>query len=151
MNMHTYLKHHRLVFVLLTFVIVTKSAIAQDPKGVIPTLIKPAEAIARMNAEQARETEAYTLGVQTVIWGMQWVKAAQTMRSVSAPLPQGRPRNPIDPTPHGINIWGHAQQLLTHEIRVIETPNTETLYSTAIVDLQNGPLVIIHPDFGKRY
>jgi hypothetical protein len=105
--MYTILKRHLFVFVLLTLVIVTKSAIAQEQKGVIPSLIKPAEAIARMNADRAREAEAYTLGVQTVLWGMQWVKGAQSMRSVSSPLPQGMPRNPIDPMAHGINIWGH--------------------------------------------
>ncbi|MFH1027171.1 MAG: hypothetical protein V1791_04130 [Pseudomonadota bacterium] len=39
------------------------------------SLIRPADAFARMSAEQAREIEAYTLGVQTVNWGMQFVKA----------------------------------------------------------------------------
>jgi hypothetical protein len=32
-----------------------------------PSLIEPAEAAARMTAEQAKETDAYTLGVQTVL------------------------------------------------------------------------------------
>ena len=115
------------------------------------SLIKPADAVARMDAERARETEAYTLGVQTVLWGMQWVKAGQTMRRVAAPLPQGTAGIPVDPSPHGINVWGHAAALLTHELRVIETPNTETLYSDAIVDLRDGPIVLVHPDFGERY
>jgi hypothetical protein len=38
-------------------------------------LLSPAEATARLTAEEARQTEAYTLGVQTVLWSMQWVKA----------------------------------------------------------------------------
>ena len=46
----------------------------------MPSLLKPADAVARMDAEQARQTEAYTLGVQTVLWGMQWVKAGQSLR-----------------------------------------------------------------------
>ncbi|WP_456636746.1 DUF1254 domain-containing protein [Bradyrhizobium sp. USDA 10063] len=104
-----------------------------------------------MSAEQARETEAYALGVQTVLWGMQWVKAGQVLRGGSSPLPPGATRNPIDPSPHGINVWGHAQALLTHELRIIETPNTETLYSGAILDLQDGPIVVVHPDYGERY
>jgi hypothetical protein len=141
----------RLCLALLALVIVTKSAIAQGLEGAIPSLIKPADAVARMDAEQARETEDYTLGVQTVLWGMQWVKAGQSMRVVATPLPQGMARNPADPSPHGINVWGHARALLTHEIRVIETPNTETLYSNAVVDLQDGPIVIVHPEHGERY
>jgi hypothetical protein len=130
---------------------VTKLAIAQEQGGTIPSLIKPADAFARMDAEQARETEAYTLGVQTVLWGMQWVKVGQTLRISAAPLPQGTKRNPVDPSPHGINVWGYARELLTHELRIIETPNTETLYSCAILDLQDGPIVVVHPDLGRRY
>lgn len=129
----------------------SKRAGKPEQEGATPSLIKPADAVARMDAEQARQTEAYTLGVQTVLWGMQWVKAAQTMRVVAAPLPQGTQRNPIDPNPHGINVWGHAGALLTHELRFVETPNTETLYSDAVVDLKDGPIVVVHPDLGKRY
>ena len=141
----------QLGFALLALIIVAKSAIAQEQEGAIPSLIKPADAVARMDAEPAREMEAYTLGVQTVLWGMQWVKAGQTLRRVAAPLPQGTAGIPVDGSPHGINVWGHAAALLTPELRVIETPNTETLYSDAIVDLQDGPIVLVHPDFGERY
>ena len=140
---------HKLCLAMFLFKIVTGSAMAKE--GAIQSLIKPADAFARMDADKAREAEAYSIGVQTVIWGMQWVKAAQTMRGASAPLPQGAPRNAIDPMPHGINVWGHAKELLTHELRFIETPNTETLYSSAIVDLQDGPVMILHPDLGERY
>ena len=119
--------------------------------GPAPSLIKPAKAAARITAAQAKGTDAYTLGVQTVLWGMQWVKAGQTLRALTAPVAAGSSRNPIDPTPHGINVWGHARTLLTHEMRIIETPNTETLYSTAVLDLQDGPIVLVHPDFGERY
>ncbi len=117
----------------------------------VPSLIRPVEAAARMNAEQAREMEAYALGVQTVLWGMQRVKAAQTMRNVAAPIPAGSTRHPFDPSAHGVNVWGHARALVTHELRVIETPNTETLYSTAVLDLRDGPIVVVHPDLGERY
>lgn len=141
----------RLLFALLALFILTKSAIAQEQKGAIPSLLKPADAVARMNAQHARETEAYTLSVQAVLWGMQWVKAGQTLRVGAAPLPQGTKRNPVDPSPHGINVWGHARALLTHELRFIETPNTETLYSYAILDLKDGPIVVVHPDLGERY
>jgi hypothetical protein len=48
-------------------------------------------------------------------------------------------------------FWGHAQKLLNADTRLIETPNTETLYSIALVDLNEGPVVIVHPDFGDRY
>ena len=125
-----------------------QQAASQEP---IPSLLRPAAAAARMEAEQARELEAYALGVQTVIWGMQRVKAGQTLRNFTAPLPAGVSAPPFDPAPHGVNVWGHARAQITHELRAIETPNSETLMSTAVVDLQDGPVVVVHPDFGERY
>ena len=117
----------------------------------VPSLMKPADAAARLGAEAARALETHALGVQAVIWGMQRVKAGQTLRNFVAPLPPGVVAPPFDPAPHGVNVWGHARALITHEFRAIETPNTETLMSTAVVDLGDGPIVVVHPDFGDRY
>ena len=115
------------------------------------SLMKAPEAFARLTEAQVRETEAYTLGVQAVLWGMQWVKAGQSFRLFSRPLPPAQTRSPYDPLPHAVNVWGHAQKLLNADTRLIETPNTETLYSIVIVDLKDGPVVVVHPDFGDRY
>jgi hypothetical protein len=123
---------------------------ATDPQTE-PSLMKATEAFDQMTEDEVRETQAYTLGVQAVTWGMQWVKGGQALRLFSEPLLQGATRSPYDPKPHGVNVWGHAQALLNADMRLIETPNTETLYSIAVVDLQDGPVVIIHPDFGDRY
>ena len=116
-----------------------------------PALLKAPDAFARLSDEQVLETQAYTLGVQAVLWGMQWVKAGQAFRLVSRPLPAGQARSPYDPQPHAINVWGHAQKLLNADTRLVETPNTETLYSIVLVDLKDGPVVVVHPDFGDRY
>jgi len=113
--------------------------------------VKAPEAFTRLTEDQARETEAYTLGVQAVLWGTQWVKAGESYRLFTRPLPGGATRSAFDSLPHGVNIWGHAQKLLAAEFRTIETPNTETLYSSAVVDLEDGPVVIVHPDYGDRY
>jgi hypothetical protein len=110
-----------------------------------------ADAYARMNAENARETSAYALGVQAAIWGMQWVKGAQLARRFAAPLPAGERRAPLDPLPHAVNVWGHARALPTHESRLVEPANTEMLPSCAVLDLKEGPIVVVHPDFGSRY
>src|SRR5262245_49216579 len=116
-----------------------------------PTFLKAPDAFARMTEDQATEAFAYTLGVQAVLWGLQWVKAAEALRMCSAPLPPGRERSPYDPMPHGINVWGHARRLLNADTRLIETPNTETPYSIVVVDLGKGPVVVVHPDLGERY
>jgi hypothetical protein len=114
-------------------------------------LLEPEEAFGRMEDAQAAELRAYVLGIQAVIWSMQWVKGGRTLRSFSTPLPSGTERSAIDPRPHAINVWGHARGLLTDKLRLGETANTETLYSIAVVDLADGPVVVVHPDLGERY
>lgn len=121
-----------------------------EPAGAA-VLLGPQDAFSRMGEDQAAELRAYVLGVQAVIWGMQWVKAGRTLRGFAAPLPPGTQQSPVDPQPHGINVWGHARAMLTDKVRLIETPNTETLYSFAVVDLADGPVVVVHPDLGERY
>lgn len=116
----------------------------------VRSLMKAMDAAQRMTADHAWEAEGYTLGVQAVHWGMQWVKAGQTLRAMSSPALAAR-LGSQDVSTAGINVWTHHQSLLTHNDRLIETPNTETLYSSAVVDLQDGPVVIVHPDFGDRY
>src|SRR5262245_39270213 len=125
----------------------TQKADAAPPSA----FVKAPDAFARLTEDQARETEAYTLGVQAVLWGTQWVKAGETFRMFSRPLPAGQERSPYDNSPHAINAWGHAQKLLNADFRVIETPNTETLYSGTLLDLKDGPIVVVHPDLGDRY
>jgi hypothetical protein len=136
---------------LLTASFATRARTQGNNTSSPSSLMKAPEAFARMSPEQVRETEAYTLGVQADVWGIQWVKASQAFRMFSRPLPAGQARSPYDNSPHSINIWGHAQKLLNADFRIIETPNTETLCSGALVDLKDGPVVVIHPDYGDRY
>jgi len=124
--------------------------VTQKPE-LASAFVKAPVAFARLTEDQARETEAYTLGVQAMLWGTQWVKASEAFRMFTAPVAAGATRSPFDNNPHAINVWGHAQKLLTAEFRTIETPNTETLYSSAVLDLRDGPIIVVHPDFGNRY
>ncbi|WNY26647.1 DUF1214 domain-containing protein [Methanolapillus ohkumae] len=114
-------------------------------------LLSTNEAFERMTEQQALETHAYSLGLQTVLWGMQIVKGAIVFSRMTAPLPKGMPVLPSDDQAHGVNIWGHARGLRTHELRTTETPNSETLYSCFVADLKDGPIVVVHPDHKGRY
>jgi hypothetical protein len=120
-------------------------------EDVTPALLKAPDAFGRLSVEQGQETEAYTLGVQAVLWGMQWVKAGEAFRLFTRPLPEGAQPSPLDPMPHVVNVWGHARQLLDADTRLIETPNTGTLYSIIVIDLAVGPVVVEHPDVAGRY
>jgi hypothetical protein len=51
----------------------------------------------------------------------------------------------------GINAFGHLRQPATPYEHVVTTPNVDTLYSLAFVDLRNGPSTFVLPATGKRY
>ncbi len=116
-----------------------------------PTFMEAQKAYALMDDVKAKEAKAYALGFVAVQWGTQWVKAGEAFHMQTAPLPDPSKRSPYDPQPHGMNVWGHAQKLLNSQMRLIETPNTETLYSICLLDLKDGPVVVVHPDFKGRY
>jgi hypothetical protein len=41
--------------------------------------------------------------------------------------------------------------LTRHEQAAAFMAATQTIYSTAVLDLGDGPIVVVHPDFGDRY
>lgn len=51
----------------------------------------------------------------------------------------------------GANVFNHARKLLNHRSRFVTTPNNDTLYSDAWLDLSRGPINIEVPAHGERY
>ena len=49
------------------------------------------------------------------------------------------------------NTLAHVRTLATWESRRVTTPNSDTLYSSAWLDLTKGPLTLTLPPSGKRY
>jgi hypothetical protein len=49
------------------------------------------------------------------------------------------------------NVIAHARYLAGPESREITTPNADTIYSTAFIDLTIGPVSLVVPDAGQRY
>ena len=49
------------------------------------------------------------------------------------------------------NVFTHARQLLAPGKSRVVTPNNDTLYTNAWLDLRSGPLVIDVPDTAGRY
>jgi hypothetical protein len=58
---------------------------------------------------------------------------------------------PGNPQRVPVNSFGHRRRLVDHTARTVTTPNNDTLYSSAIIDLSAGPLRLDVPDFGDRY
>lgn len=50
-----------------------------------------------------------------------------------------------------MNVFGHMRRLADHTARAVTTPNNDTFYSTAQVDLSQGPVTINLPATGERY
>lgn len=53
--------------------------------------------------------------------------------------------------PAGLNRFGHARTLAGPASRGVTTPNNDTLYSSAWVDLTKGPITLTLPRTGDRY
>jgi len=51
----------------------------------------------------------------------------------------------------GVNVLTHRRNLLTPADRGVVKPNNDTLYSSALLDLSDGPVRLDLPDFGTRY
>jgi hypothetical protein len=47
--------------------------------------------------------------------------------------------------------FAHRRELTTARDRAVTTPNNDTLYSSAWLDLAQGPVALAAPDFGDRY
>ncbi|MGA0602301.1 DUF1254 domain-containing protein [Caulobacter sp. KR2-114] len=50
-----------------------------------------------------------------------------------------------------MNVFGHMRNLANHTSRAVTTPNNDTFYSTAQVDLSQGPVSFTLPPSGERY
>ncbi|NQE60691.1 DUF1254 domain-containing protein [Caulobacter sp. RHG1] len=50
-----------------------------------------------------------------------------------------------------INTLTHTRTLADHTSRAVTTPNNDTLYSTAFLDLSEGPVTLTIPPLGARY
>ncbi len=59
--------------------------------------------------------------------------------------------DPANPVRVGINQFQHGRRLLDHRARVVTAPNNDTIYSSARLDLRNGPVLIEMPRIPKRY
>jgi hypothetical protein len=52
---------------------------------------------------------------------------------------------------HVMGVFSHIPRLATPKHRAVTTPNNDTLYSTAQIDLSAGPVTITLPAGGERY
>jgi len=93
-----------------------------------------------------REQYAYTLGVQAYVYGFPWVYLP-TVRYLWVTQPRDPQRVPYA----ALNQFWNAPQLADAKYRDGGSPNNDTLYSAAWVDVSKEPVILSHPDMGERY
>lgn len=114
-----------------------------DALPMITATVKP---LVTGHFDDWREEYAYTLGMQAFVYGFPWVQlAALRWRWVT------QPEDP-DWTPYAaLNHFWHMKAPATAGYRSGGSPNADTLYSVAWLDLRDGPVVLSHPEMGDRY
>ena len=113
----------------------------------MPVMSRPGLAqTAVHDPDQWRENYAYTLGVQAYLFGSPYVVLSQ-LRWAFVVKPPVNERSPYAP----INHFFHWRQLADASYKDGGGTNNDTVYSTAWVDLTKEPLILSHPDMGKRY
>jgi hypothetical protein len=88
---------------------------------------------------------ANELGHQAYVYGYPLLDMLRIRHEMSSvPCPDGSGNAPI-------NQIANAKKFATPADRTVVAPNTDTLYSLSQLDLKKGPIVLRHPDMGKRF
>ena len=117
-----------------------RRALASSLAAVLAAWAAPAGAQAQVSPAQAAELgrEAYRYGIPL----LEFLRIRHEMTSVSAP--DGNGNAPV-------NALANARAFARPSDRTVVAPNHDTLYSLAQLDLGKGPIVLSHPDMGRRY
>ncbi len=89
--------------------------------------------------------EAVQLGRDAYAYGLPLVEYLRIRREeTSVRYSNGRGAAPV-------NAFSHAATFATARDRTVVAPNVDTLYSIAHLDLGREPIVLGHPDMGRRF
>jgi hypothetical protein len=93
-----------------------------------------------------REEYAYTLGIQAYVFGFPWVYLP-LIRWLWVTQQKNPERVPYAP----LNRFWHSRELTDASYRDGGSPNNDTLYSMAWIDLRREPVVLSVPEVCDRY
>lgn len=111
--------------------------------GALSTPVFPADPAPATPVSDWRETYAYAVGMQAVIYGYPMMKDVLT-RYGMVEKPQGVVQGTV-------NGWWHNPRPGSAEDKYSSSINDDQLYSVAWFDVSKEPVVITVPDAGKRY
>jgi hypothetical protein len=93
-----------------------------------------------------REQYAYTLGVQAYVFAFPWSYLPELRYTWVTQKPEG------ESTVYApLNHFWHLRKLADASYRDGGSPNYDTLYSIAWLDVGTEPVILSHPDMGERY
>jgi len=95
-------------------------------------------------AEPAQgENLAYTIGVQTYIYGFPMMDLYRTLWETSFDPQRGHDRT--------VNEFFDFERLITSEDDWVVTPNQDTIYSRLFFDLRKEPMILVIPPTDRQY
>lgn len=94
-------------------------------------------------ADRTREENAFGIGVQGYIFGYPLV----VMDATKTAFFKGKE----GPQEKYLNAFVHSTELASPDFRLVASPNVDTLYSHAWLDLSKGPLLLHIPETVGRY
>lgn len=92
-----------------------------------------------------KENYAYSLGIQAYIYGYPLVTMERTRQL------QTLVKEPYGPAFTASNVFIYFDQLITPDFKDVVSPNVDTLYCAAWLDLTRSPVVLNVPDTNDRY
>jgi len=99
--------------------------------------------------EKGQEDWAFHIGVQAYIWGYPIVECWNDRLKKSTYADDEL--NIDHPQPDTINTFRHVRSLSSYDSSEFINAATDFLYSTAVVNLREGPLLLTAPDFQGRW
>lgn len=98
---------------------------------------------------QAEEQWAYSVGIQNYVFGLPVtiLERERALRLDPAALEKAKKYAPAAP----INQVGHMKNLATADDVMPYTPNNDTVYSGALLELRDEPMILTVPDIPDRY
>ncbi|MNK75722.1 hypothetical protein D3C87_952670 [compost metagenome] len=98
---------------------------------------------------KSQEEWAYSVGIQNYIFGLPLTifERERKLRMDPAQVAKARAYAPAAP----INQIGHLKSLATADDIMPYTPNNDTVYSGALLELSEQPIILTAPDIADRY
>ena len=93
---------------------------------------------------RAKEEAAFHYGVSAYIWGYSLVHTERLQRDRIYKSSPGVPQT-------ALNQFGHVRDLRDADYKKVPTPNNDTVYSHAFLDLRKEPIIITVPEITDRY